>query len=139
MPKAADTLGITDQLLYNWKAKFDAEQSGSSINSDERAELLRLRKKNKELRMEKEILKKASTFLLKKIKKLFKTMKQLFSQFPVLKLCKLMKSKWGNVREYKINRVNGILDSNPKRIIKCLSVMNSLTNYSRISTLPNIY
>ncbi|QLR06637.1 hypothetical protein H0913_12670 [Providencia rettgeri] len=93
MPKAADTLGITDQLLYNWKAKFDAEQSGSSINSDERAELLRLRKKNKELRMEKEILKKASTFLLKKIKKLFKTMKQLFSQFPVLKLCKLMKSK----------------------------------------------
>ncbi|HEK0413980.1 TPA: hypothetical protein SMP28_002426 [Proteus mirabilis] len=51
---------MTDKLLYNWKAKFDAEQSGSSLNSDERAELLRFRKENKELRMEKEILKKAA-------------------------------------------------------------------------------
>ncbi|MGR6438735.1 transposase [Proteus mirabilis] len=29
--KAAASLGITDKLLYNWKAKFDAEQSGSSL------------------------------------------------------------------------------------------------------------
>ncbi|HHR6039184.1 TPA: transposase [Providencia alcalifaciens] len=56
-PKTAASLGITDKLLYNWKAKFDVEQSGSSLNSDERAELLRLRKENKELRMEKDILK----------------------------------------------------------------------------------
>nr|WP_282667090.1 transposase [Providencia rustigianii] len=68
LPKVADSLGITDQLLYNWKAKFDSEQSGSSMNSDERAELLRLRKKNKELRMEKEILKKACALLLKETK-----------------------------------------------------------------------
>ena len=52
-PKAAGFLGITDKLLYNWKAKFDAEQPGSSLNADERAELLRLRKENKELRIEK--------------------------------------------------------------------------------------
>ncbi|WP_163892750.1 transposase [Proteus mirabilis] len=58
--KAAASLGITDKLLYNWKVKFDAEQSGSSLNSDERAEVLRFRKENKELRMEKEILKKAA-------------------------------------------------------------------------------
>ncbi|EKT61929.1 transposase IS3/IS911 family protein [Providencia alcalifaciens Dmel2] len=38
------------------------------MNSDERAELLRLRKENKELRMEKEILKKASALLLKETK-----------------------------------------------------------------------
>ncbi len=68
VPKAAASLGITDKLLYNWKAKFDAEQSGSSLNADERAELLRLRKENKELRMEKEILKKASALLLKETK-----------------------------------------------------------------------
>lgn len=55
VPKAAASLGITDKLLYNWKAKFDAE-------------LLRLRKENKELRMEKEILKKASALLLKETK-----------------------------------------------------------------------
>lgn len=68
VPKAAASLGITDKLLYNWKAKFDAEQSGSNLNADERAELLRLRKENKELRMEKEILKKASALLLKETK-----------------------------------------------------------------------
>ena len=68
VPKAAAALGITDKLLYNWKAKFDAEQSGTSLNTDERAELLRLRKENKELRMEKEILKKASALLLKETK-----------------------------------------------------------------------
>ena len=68
VPKAAASLGITDKILYNWKAKFEAEQSGASLNADERAELLRLRKENKELRMEKEILKKASTLLLRETK-----------------------------------------------------------------------
>lgn len=65
VPKAAASLGITDKLLYNWKAKFEAQQSGTALNADERAELLRLRKENKELRMEKDILKKASALLLK--------------------------------------------------------------------------
>ncbi|KZN59579.1 transposase, partial [Pseudoalteromonas luteoviolacea CPMOR-2] len=50
--KAAASLGITDKLLYNWKAKFEAEQSGSILSADERAELLKLRKEVKELRME---------------------------------------------------------------------------------------
>ena len=57
VPKAAASLGITDKILYNWKAKFEAEQSGASLSADERTELLRLRKENKELRMEKEIFK----------------------------------------------------------------------------------
>lgn len=39
-----------------------------NLNTDERAELLKLRKENKELRMEKEILKKASALLLKETK-----------------------------------------------------------------------
>ena len=52
-----------DKILYIWKAKFEAEQSGANLNADERAELLRLRKENKELRMEKEIIKKASRVL----------------------------------------------------------------------------
>lgn len=30
VPKAAASLGITDTLLYNWKAKIEAEQSGAS-------------------------------------------------------------------------------------------------------------
>ena len=68
VPKAAASLGITDKLLYNWKAKFEAEQSGEALSADERVELIRLRKENKELRMEKDILKKASALLLKEIK-----------------------------------------------------------------------
>ncbi|KZN47385.1 transposase [Pseudoalteromonas luteoviolacea NCIMB 1942] len=56
VPKAAASLGITDKLLYNWKAKLEAEQSGVALSADERDELLRLRKENKELRMEKDIL-----------------------------------------------------------------------------------
>ncbi|HCP97490.1 MAG TPA: IS3 family transposase [Pseudoalteromonas sp.] len=91
VPKAAASLGITDKLLYNWKAKVEAEQSGASLNADERAELLRLRKENKELRMEKEILKKASALLPKRNQVTFKTIKQLSSVFPVVKLCKVMK------------------------------------------------
>ena len=66
--KAAASLGITDKLLYNWKAKFEAEQSGSILSADERAELLKLRKEVKELRMEKEILKKVSSLLLRETK-----------------------------------------------------------------------
>jgi transposase len=66
--KAAESLGITDKLLYNWKAKFEAEQSGVSLNVDEKSELLKLRKEVKELRMEKEILKKASALLLREVK-----------------------------------------------------------------------
>lgn len=68
VPKAAASLGLTDKLLYNWKAKFEAEQSGSILNVDERAELLRLRKENKELRMEKDMLKKANDLLLRETK-----------------------------------------------------------------------
>lgn len=66
--KTAASLSITDKLLYNWKAKTEAEQSGASLNADERAELLGLCKENNELRMEKEILKKASALLLKETK-----------------------------------------------------------------------
>ncbi len=67
VPKAAAALGITDKLLYSWKAKFDVEQSDSSLNTDERTELLRLRKENKELRMEKEILKNCLHFAISPI------------------------------------------------------------------------
>ena len=66
--KAAASLGITDKILYNWKAKFEAEHSETSLSADERTERLRLRKEKTELRMEKEILKNASALLLKETK-----------------------------------------------------------------------
>jgi transposase len=42
--------------------------TGVGLAEDERTELQRLRKENKELRMEKEILKKASAFFAKEMK-----------------------------------------------------------------------
>jgi transposase len=44
---------------------FNQEASGERLSPDECAELTRLRRENKELRMEKEILKKASAFFAK--------------------------------------------------------------------------
>ena len=68
VPDAAESLGITAKLLYNWKAKLEAEQSGSALTTDERSELIKLRKENKRLTMEREILKKASAFFAKEMK-----------------------------------------------------------------------
>ena len=66
--EAAKSLGIRPNQLYDWKAKLEAEKSGDSLSTDEREELKRLRKEVKNLRMEKEILKKASAFFAKELK-----------------------------------------------------------------------
>ncbi len=58
--EAAKSLGITTKLLYNWKDKLAKQTSGEALSKDERAELVKLRKENKRLQMEREILKKAS-------------------------------------------------------------------------------
>ena len=71
--QAADALGVLSNLLYTWKQKAE-ELEGSNVTSDERAELLALRKEVKQLRVEKEILKipkghtEASAFFAKEMK-----------------------------------------------------------------------
>lgn len=66
--EAAASLNITDKLLYNWVAKFKQQDEDSELSKDERAELVQLRKDNKRLLMEREILKKASAFFAKEMK-----------------------------------------------------------------------
>ena len=66
--EAAKSLGIAANLLYDWKGKQEKAIEGKGLAEDERAELARLRKENKQLRMEKEILKKASAFFAKEMK-----------------------------------------------------------------------
>ena len=68
VPEAAKSVGISAGLLYKWKEKIEAQEEGKALAEDEREELKRLRKENKELRMEKEILKKASAFFAKEMK-----------------------------------------------------------------------
>ena len=68
VPEAARSLGIGDNLLRRWKREFEAEASGDRLSTDEREELKRLRKENRLLRMEKDILKKASQYFAKEMK-----------------------------------------------------------------------
>lgn len=66
--EAARSLGIGDNLIRRWKREFEEEASGTGLDADEREELKRLRKENRMLRMEKEILKKASAYFAKEMK-----------------------------------------------------------------------
>ena len=65
---AAESLGIRTNQLYSWKKKLEEAKGDNLLNTDEKAELIKLRKENKRLRMEKEILKKASAFFAKEMK-----------------------------------------------------------------------
>lgn len=67
---AAD-LDINDNLIYKWKETFQADgtlekqlESSSSVE----AELKRLREENRQLRIEREILKKATVFFAREKK-----------------------------------------------------------------------
>ena len=66
--EAARSLDINDNQLRRWKQEFAEEASGASLSEDERQELARLRKEVRSLRMEKEILKKASQYFAKEMK-----------------------------------------------------------------------
>jgi len=68
VPEAAKSLGIASNVLYRWKGQIEQQREGKVLVEGEREELKRLRKENKELRMEKEILKKASAFFAKEMK-----------------------------------------------------------------------
>jgi len=68
VPEAAKSLGVASNLLYRWKDQQEALSVGCGLAEEERTELQRLRKENKTLRMEKEILKKASAFFAKEMK-----------------------------------------------------------------------
>ena len=61
----AAELGINHETLRNWVDKLRQERTGGrtgDLASDERAELVRLRRQVAQLELEKEILKKAAVF-----------------------------------------------------------------------------
>ncbi len=60
--KAAQAVDTRENNLRHWKKELEQEASGERLNADERAELARLRREVKELRMEKEILKGSAFF-----------------------------------------------------------------------------
>ena len=59
----ARDLGISDSCLRNWMAQADIDDgTRPGLSTDERAELVALRRKNRVLELEVEILKRASAY-----------------------------------------------------------------------------
>ena len=59
----ARDLGISEQTLYNWLKQADIDEGRrEGLTTEERAELVRLRRANRVLEMENEILKRAAAF-----------------------------------------------------------------------------
>ena len=59
----AEDLGISDGTLYNWMRRADVDEGRKEgLTAEERAELVRLRRANRVLAMENEILKRAAAF-----------------------------------------------------------------------------
>ena len=71
--QAADSLGISLSALGRWvraergPATSVSAEKKSVLNLTDQTELLRLRKENEQLRMEREILKKAAVFFAKEV------------------------------------------------------------------------
>ena len=63
----ARDLDLTPSSLANWvrHARADRTKGKTGLTTEERAELATLRKENRELRMERDILKKAAAFFAK--------------------------------------------------------------------------
>ena len=64
---AARDLGLTESSLRNWveQARADRSQGKTGLTAAERDELTRLRKDVRELRIERDVLKKAAAFFAK--------------------------------------------------------------------------
>ena len=63
VPVLASELGISPQSLRNWSRQIDIDEGkAAGLSSDEREELRRLRRENRILAEERDILKKAAAF-----------------------------------------------------------------------------
>ena len=61
--RIADDLGISDATLHGWLKQADIDEGRTDgLTTDERAELVQLRRTNRVLSMEIEILKRAAAF-----------------------------------------------------------------------------
>ena len=66
--EAGRNLGVNPNLLSRWKREFEGIELAPGSAAAMQAELKRLRKENKRLKMEREILKKAAAFFAKEQK-----------------------------------------------------------------------
>ena len=60
--EVAKSLGISTGSLATWVKQAERDELPGALDADERAELARLRKENSELKMDREILRKAAAY-----------------------------------------------------------------------------
>jgi transposase len=60
----SESLGVSEQTLRNWRRQdqIDRRERDDGVTTDERAELVRLRRENTRLRQERDLLKRAAAF-----------------------------------------------------------------------------
>ena len=66
--QAARDLGIHETSLHRWIKQYDTDHGrgpSGALTTEEKEELRRLRRENRQLKMEREILKKATAFFAK--------------------------------------------------------------------------
>jgi transposase len=59
MAQVARNLGIGDTVLHRWVKQFGQRADGTRFTPEEQEELIRLRRENTQLKLERDILKKA--------------------------------------------------------------------------------
>jgi len=66
IPEIARDLDLTESALRNWVRQHDIDEGTTQgLSTAEKEELARLRRENRQLRMERDILKKATAFFAK--------------------------------------------------------------------------